>query len=352
MGPVPADVTAPDASPRPPAGGARRWLAPVTQPTAGSLQRLALASVVANVGIVATGAAVRLSNSGLGCLDWPECTRSSLVAAPRTGEPMFHTWIEFGNRTLTGVLEVIAVLVFIAAWRFRPPGAASRRRDLVLLAAVQPVGIVLQAVVGGIVVLTNLNPAWVSGHFLLSAAVVAAAVALHVRATEGTGPARLLVRRELWLLGLGMLAVVLAMLAAGTIVTGTGPLAGAPGVPRYHLQLQGVTQFHADIGWLLGGVTFALLLGLRLTGAPARILRLGYLLIALIAAQGLLGYIQYFSHLPAGLVWVHESSAMLIWVTALRMVFALRDRGSVTGPVPAAAGTAEPVPGEVGAPAG
>jgi len=312
----------------------------VIDPTAVSLRRLALASVVANVAIVATGAAVRLSNSGLGCVDWPNCTRSSLVAAPRAGEPMFHTWIEFGNRTLTGVLEVIAILLFIAAWRFRPPGSSGRRRDLVFLAALQPAGIVLQAVVGGIVVLTNLNPAWVSGHFVLSAAVVAAAVTLHVRCREGTGRPQLLVRRELWLLGLGLLAVVLAMLAAGTVVTGTGPLAGAPGVPRYHLQLQGVTQFHADIGWLLGGFAFALLLGLRLTGAPQRILRIGYLLIGLLAAQGALGYLQYFSHLPAGLVWIHESSAMVIWVTALHLVFALRDRGTITA-----------TPGEV-APAG
>ncbi|MBO0774964.1 MAG: heme A synthase [Actinobacteria bacterium] len=352
---VPADVRVPAASSRSgPAAVLHRWAAPVISPTPASLRRLALASVVANVGIVATGAAVRLSNSGLGCLDWPDCTKSSLVAAPRSGEPMFHTWIEFGNRTLTGVLEVIAVLVFIAAWRFRPPGAASRRRDLVLLAAAQPAGVILQALIGGVVVLTGLDPAWVSGHFVLSAVVVAAAVALHARCTEASGPARLLVRRELWLLGLGMLAVVLAMLVAGTIVTGTGPLAGAPGVPRYHLQLQGVTQFHADIGWLLGGVTFALLLGLRLTGAPERILRLGYLLIGLIAAQGLLGYLQYFAHLPAGLVWVHESSSMLIWVVALRLVFALRDRGSITGPAPEpepADPAARPAPGEVGAPA-
>ena len=327
MGSVPADVTLPDSSPRPrPEGLLRRWAAPVLDPTPLSVRRLALASVVANVGIVATGAAVRLSNSGLGCVDWPTCTKSSLVAAPRTGEPLFHTWIEFGNRTLAGVLEVIAVLVFVAVLRFRPPGSARRRRDLVLLGSLQPIAIVAQAVVGGILVLTHLDPVWDSAHFMLSAAVIAAAVALHVRVTEGAGPARLLVRRELWLLGLGLLVVVLAMLTAGTVVTGTGPLAGAPGVPRYHLQLQGVTQFHADIGWLLGGVAFALLLGLRLTGAPARVLRISYLLIGLLAAQGALGYLQYFSHLPAGLVWVHVSTSVLLWICVLRLYLATRQR--------------------------
>jgi heme a synthase len=314
----------------PPEQAARRLIRPVTDPTPAGLRRLALAGVVANAAITATGAAVRLSNSGLGCLDWPNCTKTSLVAARRAGEPVFHTWIEFGNRTLFGVVEVIAVLVFAAAWRFRPPGQP-RRLDLVWLAAVQPAGVLLQAVVGGIVVLTHLDPAWVSAHFLLSAAVVAAAVALHVRCGEGTGPAVPLVRRELRLLGLALVAVVAAMLAAGTVVTGTGPLAGAPGVPRYHLHLTAVTQLHADIGWLLGGVVFALVLGLRLTGAGEgegeRALRWSYLLLGLVAVQGMIGYLQYFTHLPAGLVWVHESASMLIWIAALRLVFALRDRG-------------------------
>jgi cytochrome c oxidase assembly protein subunit 15 len=118
------------------------------------------------------------------------------------------------------------------------------------------------------------------------------------------------------------------MLAAGTVVTGSGPLAGAANVPRYHLPRVGVTMFHADVGWLLGGAVFALVLGLRLTGAPARVTRLGYLLLGLVGAQGLLGYVQYFSGLPAGLVWVHESSSMLIWVVVLRLAFALHDPGT------------------------
>jgi len=161
-----------------------------------------------------------------------------------------------------------------------------------------------------------------------------------VRCTEGTGPATALVRPELRLLAGGLVVVVLAMLAAGTVVTGTGPLAGAAGVPRYQLPLQGVTQFHADIGWLLGGVVFALVLGLRLTGAPARVSRVSYVLLGLVAVQGMLGYIQYFSGLPAGLVWVHESASMLIWIGALRLLYTMRDRGSVTDPAPAAAKTA------------
>ncbi|HEV2374182.1 MAG TPA: COX15/CtaA family protein [Streptosporangiaceae bacterium] len=303
----------------------RSWLGPLADPSPATMRRLALAGVVANAGIMVTGAAVRLSNSGLGCANWPDCTRSSLVAAPRAGEPVFHTWIEFGNRTLTGVVELVAVLVLVAAWRYRPPGTSQRRNDLVWLAALQPIGVVLQAVVGGIVVLTELDPVWVSVHFLLSTAVVAAAVTLYVRCTEATGPAAPLLVR---LVGSVVLAAVFVMLAAGTVVTGTGPLAGAPGVPRYPLHLPAVTQVHSDIGWLLGGLTLVFVLVLRFGGASRRAVRLGYVFIGLLGIQGVLGYVQYFTHLPAGVVWVHESLAVVIWVTMLLLWFALWERGT------------------------
>ena len=291
------------------------------------MRRFALAGVVTTAGIIATGAAVRLSASGLGCPDWPQCTRSSLVAAPSGGDPMVHTWIEFGNRLVTVAITLIAVGVFVAAWRFRPGGR--RRRDLVWLAAVQPAGIVAQAVLGGIVVLTKLNPAAVALHFLASIAVLAAAVALHVRCTEGTAPARSLVRADLRLLSYAVLAVIAMMLAAGTVLTGTGPLAGAGAVPRFHLPMAGVTQLHADVGWLLGGLALPLAAGLQVTRAPARAVRLGWALIALIGLQGAIGYTQYFTGLPAGLVWVHVCGSTLIWIAALRLVFALRDRGAL-----------------------
>jgi heme a synthase len=300
------------------------------------MRRIALAGVISSAGIILTGAAVRLSKSGLGCPDWPQCTRGSLVAAHTRGDPMFHTWIEFGNRLVTVAVTVVAVAVLIAAWRFRPggPGApgARRRTDLVWLAAAQPTGIVAQIVLGGIVVLTKLNPATVSLHFMVSVAVVAAAVALQVRCTEGTEPARPLVRPDLRLLAWAVVAVAAVMLAAGTVVTGTGPLAGAGDVPRYHLPLEGVTQFHADIGWLLGGLTVALVVGLHATRAPARVRRLGWLLLGLLGAQGVIGYTQYFTGLPAGLVWVHVAGSLLIWIAALRMMFAVRDRGPLVPP--------------------
>src|SRR5512135_2494021 len=162
------------------------WTRPVLSPTMTSLRRLALAAVIANTVIMSTGAAVRLSASGLGCPDWPRCSAADIVASKNAGQTLLNTWIEFGNRLLNFPLVVIAVLIFVAAWRFRPvgPGGSAgqgngRRRDLVRLAAAQPLGVVAQAVIGGILVLAKLNPVLVSVHFLVSAAVVAAAVVLH-----------------------------------------------------------------------------------------------------------------------------------------------------------------------------
>jgi len=314
------------ASPPRPAA-ARRWADTVLAPSPASMRAIALAGVLASAAIILTGAAVRLSQSGLGCPDWPACTSTSIVAAGATGDSLLHRWIEFGNRLVTVAIFVIAVTVCVAAWRLRDGASGRRRSDLVWLASAQPAAIVVQAALGGIVVLTKLNPVWVSVHFLASMALVAAAVALLVRCREGTGPARRLVRPELRLLAGAVIAVLAVMFAAGTVVTGTGPLAGARSVARYHLPLTGVTQLHADIGWLLTGLVIALALGLRLSQAPPRSARLGWILLGLIGLQGVIGYVQYFTGLPAGLVWVHVTGSVLIWITALRLLFSLRDRG-------------------------
>jgi cytochrome c oxidase assembly protein subunit 15 len=312
------------------ARAARTLAGTVLAPSPASMRRIALAGVMASAGIILTGAAVRLSQSGLGCPDWPACTAHSIVAGGSTGSTLVHRWIEFGNRLVTGAILVIAVIVSVAGWRFRPGGDDRRRPDIARLALAQPAGIVAQAVLGGIVVLTKLDPVWVSVHFLLSVSLVAVAVALHVKVTEGTAPARPLARPELRVLAAALVGVVTVMLAAGTVVTGTGPLAGAHSVARYHLPLAGVTQLHADIGWLLTGLVLALVTGLRFSGAPRRAMRLGWVLLGLILVQGSVGYTQYFTGLPAGLVWVHVTGAILIWITALRLPFALRDRGPLS----------------------
>jgi len=336
---VPADLVSPTA-PAPTRGAAlRRELARlaglVLWPTPASMRGLSLGMVVANAGSIVTGAAVRLSESGLGCPTWPECTRQSLVASGSKGTSLVHAWVEFGNRLWVTLVMIFAVLVFVAAWRYRrrgqpedgPPGAG-----LVWLAATQPAGVVLQAILGGIVVLTKLDPVTVSIHFLLSIAVLGAAVALYARFAGPARPPGVTVRADLRWLSAGLVGVTGLMLAAGTVVTGTGPLAGAASVPRYHLPLTGVTQFHADIGWLLAGLAVATAITLRPAGArawPPGAARWARLLLGLIVAQGVIGYAQYFSGLPAGLVWVHVLGATLIWIAALRLFFVLHPARSL-----------------------
>jgi heme A synthase len=293
------------------------------------MRRWALAGLITSALIILTGAAVRLSQSGLGCPDWPACTAHSVGATGTTGDPLIHRWVEFGNRLVTVAIFVVAAGVSVAAWRFRPDDG-KRRSDLLWLAAAQPGAIIAQIVLGGLVVITKLNPALVSLHFLASVALIAATVALYVRCQEDTRPARPLVPRLVRLSSYGVIGTVALMMAAGTVVTGTGPLAGAVNVARYHLPFGGVAQLHADIGWLLGGLMIALFVGLRLGSAPPKAVRLGWVLIGLIALQAAVGYAQYFAGLPAGLVWAHVAGATAIWITALLIPYALRDRGTVT----------------------
>ena len=320
------------------------------RPTVRALHGWALAALISNAVVIATGAAVRLSASGLGCPDWPNCTKSSDFASHSSGQTLLNSWIEFGNRLLNFPLVAIAGLAFIAffCWN-RQQRAAGRpgRKDLVWLAAVLPLGVVAQAVVGGIVVLTRLNPTLVAVHFLLSTAIIlTAAVVLHARTValeqadaqpavsantvsantvSATGaPA---VRIDLRVLAGLLTAVTALMLAAGTIVSGTGPLAGVEidshghrtTVPRFHFSLESVTQLHADVGWFIGALAVALVVGLRYSGAPGRTVRLGWIVLIGLGLQGIIGYVQYFDHLPAGLVWVHVGLSVLIWIFVLQL---------------------------------
>ena len=281
-----------------------------------------MAGVIANAVIMSTGAAVRLSASGLGCPSWPRCSQSDIVASHNAGQTLLNTWIEFGNRLLNFPLVLIAALVFIAAWRYGD-------RRLTWLAAVQPLGVVAQAVIGGIVVITKLNPAWVSIHFLLSSSIVALSVLLLARCTDFSGPgfAPAPARLEFRVQSAVLVCVTAVMFAAGTVVTGTGPLAGHADTPRYHLPLTGVTQFHADIGWLIGGLAVSLFIGLRVSGSAPAARRASAVVLCGVLLQGAIGYAQYFAHLPAGLVWVHVSMAVALLVCVLWLFFTLRAAG-------------------------
>lgn len=305
---------------------------PVPSPPA--MRRIALAGLITSTVIIPTGAAVRLSQSGLGCTTWPKCTPASLVASGASGDELIHRWIEFGNRMVTIGISILAVLVFVAAWRFASRQAGGRP-DLIWLAAAQPAGIVAQAVIGGIVVRTNLSPFWVSLHYLATLPVLAAAAVLHVRCAEGNAPPRPLAAPLVRVVARALLVITSVTMVVGTLVTGTGPLAGAGDAPRYHfLSLRAITELHADIGWVLGTVAVMLVLALRyLPDTPPRARRLGWVVLGLIGLQGAIGYAQYFAGLPAGLVWVHVANTALLWIAVIRLNLGLRDRGPVSEPV-------------------
>jgi cytochrome c oxidase assembly protein subunit 15 len=283
------------------------------------LRRLALATLVANVGIVVTGGAVRLTGSGLGCPTWPRCTDTSYVP---TRALAGHGLIEFGNRTLTSVLAAITLATLVAAVLSRP-----RRRPVVRLAVGVFVGIPAQAVLGGITVRTGLNPWTVMAHFLLSAVLIAVSVLLWQRCREGSdAPAVPVVRREVELLARLVVGLAAATLVLGTVVTGSGPHAGDAAAARTGLDPAVVAQLHADVVMLLVGLSVGAWFALRLTGAPVAARTTAARLLGLEAAQAAVGYTQHFTHLPVLLVAVHMLGACLVWICAVRLLLATRTR--------------------------
>ncbi|HET6529259.1 MAG TPA: COX15/CtaA family protein [Actinoplanes sp.] len=288
------------------------------------LRPLALASLIANAGIVVTGAAVRLTGSGLGCPTWPRCTEQSYTT---TAEMGLHGAIEFGNRLLTFVLVAIALATFVAALLAKP-----RRRSLVLLALVIGLGIPGQGVVGGITVLTDLNP-WVVGlHFLLSMALVAAAYALWRRTAEGDGAPVSLVPVPLRHLARLTALASAAVIVVGVVVTGSGPHAGDEDARRTGLDPAAVSQVHADLVFLLLGLSVGLWFALRAAGAPPAAVRAAGVLILVELAQGLIGFVQYFTGLPVVLVGIHMLGATLVWIATLAMLANLRFRPPAPAP--------------------
>jgi cytochrome c oxidase assembly protein subunit 15 len=285
------------------------------RPSALTVRRVALASVVANAGIVVTGGAVRLTDSGLGCPTWPRCTAATYIP---TAASDAHGLIEFGNRMLTFVLVAVVAATLVAVVRHVP-----RRPALVRLATLLALGIPAQAVLGGITVRTGLNPWTVMAHFLLSMLLVGIAVVLQWRAGEGDASPRLLVPRPLQQLAYGVLAVVGLTLAAGTVVTGSGPHSGDAKAARTGFNPESVSQLHADLVMLLVGLSVALWLALRAVGGPSRA---AGILVVVVLSQGAIGWTQYFTDLPVALVGVHMAGACLVLIAAVRVVLSMRER--------------------------
>ncbi|MFT5222651.1 MAG: cytochrome c oxidase assembly protein subunit 15 [Glaciecola sp.] len=283
----------------------------------------ALASVIANVGIVVTGGIVRVTGSGLGCDRWPTCDGTSVV--PLAGdEASWHAYIEFGNRLLTFVVLAAAVWVVLAIRRHTPG-----RKDLVRLGWLQPAGVFGQALLGGVTVLTDLNPLVVAAHFLLSMVVIAAAVVLldrvtaqHVDPRPATAPDHEPDVARLRWIGVVLLVVGAAVLVLGTLVTAAGPHAGDAGTPRLGLDIRSTAFAHADAVWLLVGLTVATMLMGWATGRE-RVARAAAILFAIELGQGAIGYLQYATGIPPALVSLHLLGASLVWVGVLRTSLAL-----------------------------
>jgi len=297
----------------------RLALASFWYPSARAMRGWAIASLIANIGIVVTGGAVRLTESGLGCPTWPRCTDEDSVVRPEAG---LHGVIEFGNRMLTFVVGAVVVFTLIAAWRYRPA-----RRSLRGYAAALALGVPAQAVIGGVTVLTDLNPWVVALHLLCSLVLVGLAVALIRRVGEGDGPVQPVVARPLRTLAFVVLAVTGLVVYLGTVVTGSGPHSGDAGAVRTGLDPEAVSQLHADAVMLLIGLTIGLLVGLRATGAPDRSVRAAGLLLAVELGQGAIGFTQYATDLPEVLVGIHVLGAAVTVAAATNLVLATRDRG-------------------------
>jgi heme a synthase len=278
---------------------------------------VALVNLVANIAIVVTGGAVRLTGSGLGCPTWPRCTAGSFVPTP---ELAGHGVIEFGNRLVTFLLAAIAVATVVVVWR-------SARRDLRPLALMSLLGIPAQAALGGVTVLTGLNPWTVAAHFLVSMLLVAVATTLWLRSRE-PGVGQPLVRRPLLLLVTGIAAVTAVVLVLGTVVTGSGPHSGDPKAGRTGFDPELVSQLHADVVFLLLGLTVALLVALYATDSPDRLRRAARDLLIVQLAQGVIGYVQYFTDLPIVLVLLHMLGAALITAYTARLVWSVRGPAS------------------------
>ncbi|HEX2298480.1 MAG TPA: COX15/CtaA family protein, partial [Pseudonocardiaceae bacterium] len=281
----------------------------------------AVAAVITQGGIAVTGSVVRVTGSGLGCPTWPRCFPGSLVPEPHPQIAALTQWVEFGNRLLTGVVGLVALACLVLALLVRP-----RRRRLVLLAAAMPIGVVVQAVVGGLLVLTGLVWWQVALHFMLSMVLVWLAVLLVAAFTEGDAPPRWHVPGALRGLLRTTVAVLVLLLVAGTFVTAAGPHAGDAATPRLAVDIPLLVQVHADllVGFLglLAGLGFALLA----VRVPGHTWRRYAMLVAVVLAQGVLGAVQYATGVPEVLVSLHVLGAATVVIAMAALWTGCRTR--------------------------
>ncbi|MFJ8568725.1 heme A synthase [Streptomyces sp. NPDC093514] len=301
---------------------ASRWT-----PSPRTVQRAALAALVMSVVIVVTGGAVRLTGSGLGCDTWPKCTDDSLIVTQEQG---FHGAIEFGNRMLTYVLSAAVGWAIIAARSAEP-----WRHSLTKLGWVQFFIVMANAVLGGITVLTGLNPYSVAGHFLLATALITVTTVTWQRTREGDGAPRPRVPGPVRKLSWALLATTLVLIAAGTAVTGSGPHAGdSSEIRRMPFDWDTTAHVHAVAAWVVCALAVAMWLVLRIVDAPADTRGRARDLLVVLLAQGAIGYVQYATQVPEALVAAHMLGSCLVWIAVLRVALGLRERPAEQAEVP------------------
>ncbi len=290
-------------------------------PSPGLVRGFAVAAVLSNGLIAVTGAVVRVTGSGLGCPTWPECQTGSLVPVLRDQNSTIHQLIEFGNRTLTSVVLIASLGIFVLLWRTQP-----RRSGLVRVAAVLPLGVLFQAVWGGLTV--RLGLAWwtVAPHMLVSLVLVFTAVWVQQRLGEGDGPATPTVPRPLGTLVWVTCGVLLLLCAAGTLVTAAGPHAGDAATPRLDLSVRALAQVHADLMFSYVGLLVAVGVAFIAVKASPDLRRRLWWLVGVTLAQGLIGIVQYLNGVPEVLVVLHVLGAVLLTGSAARVAFATRSR--------------------------
>jgi cytochrome c oxidase assembly protein subunit 15 len=291
-----------------------------------------VANLIAQTGIVLTGAIVRLTSSGLGCPTWPECVEGSIAPTSAQTES-WHKYVEFGNRLLTFVLLVVALVTIVAIVKLnkrRSQAGLAKRRSLTALALGSLAGIFAQAILGGITVLTGLHPLTVAAHFMLSIGLITVAQHLLTKASEPedlpvatqvVSPIHVAMKMHVWL--------ALLVVFIGTLVTGSGPHAGdSAEIVRLGFDPRVISWIHADIVLLFVGLTIGLVVALTATRAPRQVTRQAWIVLVICIIQGFVGYTQYFTGLPWALVAIHVLGACLLWIYSVRLYLARNTRGA------------------------
>jgi cytochrome c oxidase assembly protein subunit 15 len=319
-------------------------------------RRITLIALLSLAVIVVTGAAVRLTGSGLGCSDWPTCERGRLAPADIRDAPAM---VEFTNRTITGVVSVAVILAVLGSLVRRP-----RRRDLTRLSLGLVIGVLAQIVLGGLVVLLDLSPRLVMAHFILSMAIVWNAVVLHHRAglpdaehdltAKATEPAdhpqpshsvgdlsvggQSVVGPRLARLTRVIVAVAGIVVFTGTVVTAAGPHAGDKQATRLDIPITEVTRVHGIAVMALLAIVLGVAWLSRARGTPAAVQPGVSRLLVVLVAQAAVGYTQYFTHVPPLLVGIHICGALAVWISAIQLQLA------AAAPIPVPRQHAVPVP--------